>query len=956
MTDQNNLARDYSSDVADDDPLAELARIVSGQPVKPAASFKPKSFADIARAKTGELQAMAERQAADLQAAELQAAAERQAAELRRKAVAERQPDIEEALMRELGFSMGEEPEPRKEAVAAFVEAAPVEEFLPPHFEIEAYREPEAEPVAPQLSLEEQLMAELMADDAAPSDPYADIWTERTSAADLQPAEAMLADVHEQAYEEFRSDAADWREIDPEEGAPEYAAAGEAPEETAYADPGQPGEMRIYQEAQAYQEARGYEDTQAHEYALPEPEEFESLLAHEFQPLEAGEQPDQYAADPDGAVEADFVQQFQDSFEQEFGNRFAEEQGGPAGAATTRAGIGVSPERDQSYAASRNTGFAALGAQEARDMADDDFLKELDAAFEPGDPDPYEVDFTELEMATDLASHVTSAPSQPAAQEDELFRELAQGSLPAQSRSSAAAAGASPLYGATAPLFASQQDAHPAPAEHEAGFDDFDFGDALEAEVRQAVEAGSAGAPVARAAAPSPRLVEEQFAAAFAEELDMGDSMEADGYGAPRGGSGHSGGWQPAETQAANRDFVELAAPRALAAAVPSAHDQYAEAHACYDDAIAYGDDDPGFEQAPDVAPAPAGLGGRARGGFVLAASALGVALVLGGGALAYGYFSGSVTTVAADEAAPIIKADAGPVKIKPEEPGGAEVQNQDKAVYDAVAGRGAAAPQQETLISTSEEPVDVAALAAEDVPLPQDDLPVGPEAQADGETAAADGAAVAETAADAKVEERLTPGAAPVQPEAQAALAPRRVRTVVVTPDGKIIARPDPAPAEAPAAATPIETAFAAAPPQARPDAVAAVAPEAPQAVREEARPETVAAAPEAQPVEAAPEQRQPVEIAKAESEAPPPAPSAAPWAVQLASQRSAEDAQATFQNLRRKFPDILANRALAVQRADVEGKGTFFRVRLPAQTKAEASQICEQLKAAGGSCFVTR
>ena len=48
-------------------------------------------------------------------------------------------------------------------------------------------------------------------------------------------------------------------------------------------------------------------------------------------------------------------------------------------------------------------------------------------------------------------------------------------------------------------------------------------------------------------------------------------------------------------------------------------------------------------------------------------------------------------------------------MKVKPENPGGTTVPNQDNKVYETVAGEGAVdAPQQEKLVTTAEEPVDV--------------------------------------------------------------------------------------------------------------------------------------------------------------------------------------------------------------------------------------------------------
>jgi hypothetical protein len=76
----------------------------------------------------------------------------------------------------------------------------------------------------------------------------------------------------------------------------------------------------------------------------------------------------------------------------------------------------------------------------------------------------------------------------------------------------------------------------------------------------------------------------------------------------------------------------------------------------------------------------------------------------------------------------------------------------------------------------------------------------------------------------------------------------------------------------------------------------------------------------------------------------------------VQISSQRSAEEAQTTYQKMREKYSDIIGSRQMSIQRAEVEGKGTFFRVRVMAQTRQEAIDICTGLKSAGGSCFVTQ
>ncbi len=59
--------------------------------------------------------------------------------------------------------------------------------------------------------------------------------------------------------------------------------------------------------------------------------------------------------------------------------------------------------------------------------------------------------------------------------------------------------------------------------------------------------------------------------------------------------------------------------------------------------------------------------------------------------------------------APPVIVAEAGPEKIKPEDPGGLDVPHQDKTVYDRVSGED---PERvERLLPEPEEPVDISGL-----------------------------------------------------------------------------------------------------------------------------------------------------------------------------------------------------------------------------------------------------
>ena len=77
----------------------------------------------------------------------------------------------------------------------------------------------------------------------------------------------------------------------------------------------------------------------------------------------------------------------------------------------------------------------------------------------------------------------------------------------------------------------------------------------------------------------------------------------------------------------------------------------------------------------------------------------------------------------------------------------------------------------------------------------------------------------------------------------------------------------------------------------------------------------------------------------------------------VQVSSQRSADQAQASFESMKRRYKSVLGGFNPDIQRADLGAKGTYYRVRVgPMASREAALRLCEQLKSAGGSCFVTR
>jgi cell division septation protein DedD len=79
--------------------------------------------------------------------------------------------------------------------------------------------------------------------------------------------------------------------------------------------------------------------------------------------------------------------------------------------------------------------------------------------------------------------------------------------------------------------------------------------------------------------------------------------------------------------------------------------------------------------------------------------------------------------------------------------------------------------------------------------------------------------------------------------------------------------------------------------------------------------------------------------------------------YAVQVSSQRSEQEAQSSFRDLQAKYPNQLGGRTPIIRRADLGAKGIFFRAMVgPFASADQASELCSNLKAAGGSCIVQK
>lgn len=78
---------------------------------------------------------------------------------------------------------------------------------------------------------------------------------------------------------------------------------------------------------------------------------------------------------------------------------------------------------------------------------------------------------------------------------------------------------------------------------------------------------------------------------------------------------------------------------------------------------------------------------------------------------------------------------------------------------------------------------------------------------------------------------------------------------------------------------------------------------------------------------------------------------------AIQLASMRSSVRAQAAWEHLVAKHPDLLASHELSIERVDLNERGVYYRVRTGTfAIYADASRVCHQFADLGQDCLVVQ
>jgi cell division septation protein DedD len=68
-------------------------------------------------------------------------------------------------------------------------------------------------------------------------------------------------------------------------------------------------------------------------------------------------------------------------------------------------------------------------------------------------------------------------------------------------------------------------------------------------------------------------------------------------------------------------------------------------------------------------------------------------------------------------------------------------------------------------------------------------------------------------------------------------------------------------------------------------------------------------------------------------------------------------KEVQSSFRALQAKYPKLLGGPEPMVRRADLGGKGVYYRTMVgPFVSAEQANELCSNLKAAGGNCIVQK
>lgn len=273
--------------------------------------------------------------------------------------------------------------------------------------------------------------------------------------------------------------------------------------------------------------------------------------------------------------------------------------------------------------------------------------------------------------------------------------------------------------------------------------------------------------------------------------------------------------------------------------------------------------------------------------------------------------------------AAPVLTPQTA-IKIVPEEPGGLEIPDQDKLVYNELS-QGADDGQVEQILPGAEEPKEPPKAAADAAKPPSDvaAIPAPGDAAAVPPPADGDTALLAEPQTPAPEAPEIPGGEKPATDAMKSPEKPADGDTVAAAQvPGVIPDQPQtPAPEGAePTAQTPILN-----------------GPKAPTTDQ-------------AMIVKPPAEKSKPVTTTQMRT-------LAGVYRIQIASLKSPKLAEREWSSQVKKNPDLLSKLSLTVQRAVIKNNGTYYRVQAgPLQDRESADTLCQNLRSRGQDCIVVR
>lgn len=315
-------------------------------------------------------------------------------------------------------------------------------------------------------------------------------------------------------------------------------------------------------------------------------------------------------------------------------------------------------------------------------------------------------------------------------------------------------------------------------------------------------------------------------------------------------------------------------------------------------------------------------------------------------------YYFGDQFPMASEKQVPVIRAEVTPIKIKPADPGGMDIPDRDKLVYDRLNGESAGTtverllPPPETPLPIPESQLQDASSEPASVPPPAPPEPLPPEPLVPG-SAPAELQSTIEQMADTAMEpaaELDDNAPVPLQPSTVMKATEETAEEMAEEPatqtsSGETASLAPPPP---PAPVTPVETA---------PVSPTPLQPASSQAATTQTQVATTTA-------ETITSQATTTSVATTQSAASATTAQTKEYRIQLAALRTHKRAETEWNRQKKAHPDILGALKLFVVRVDLGGdQGVFYRLRAgPLKDAAAAKALCGELAKRNVGCLVIR